>query len=148
MKKIFYTKQGRRYVPVSEYNSELTDSLPKGSHLIISVPGGVSRYFNIDPNYAALIAAGRVAEDAIRDAIITAQECRPIKHPITERQQKLWRELADSFKEQEYPIMRPSAVDAARAAVDAMVIEAEKLMKHPDVKKAYEQFLLVAELCK
>jgi hypothetical protein len=69
MKKIFYEKQGRRYVPEAEYDNELLDSFPKGNHLVMCYPGGSSRRFNIDPNYAAMIAAGRVAEDAVCDAM-------------------------------------------------------------------------------
>lgn len=54
MKKIYYEKQGRRYVPVYEYDSEFLDSFPKGNHLVMVYPGGSSRRYNIDPNYAAL----------------------------------------------------------------------------------------------
>ena len=62
MKKIYYEKVGRRYVPVSEYDNDFLDSFTKGNHLVMSYPGGTSRRYNVDPNYAAMIAAGRVAE--------------------------------------------------------------------------------------
>jgi hypothetical protein len=55
MKKIYYEKRGRRYVPVAEYDNDLLDSFPKGNHLVMSYPGGTSRRFNIDPAYAAMI---------------------------------------------------------------------------------------------
>lgn len=148
MKKIFYEKKGRRYVPVSEYDNELLDGFPKGSHLVMCFPGGSSRRYNINPDYAAMIAAGRVAEEAVIDAIRKSQECRPSKQPITERQQKLWRELASSFNQDDFPVIRPAARDAAEAAVDALTKEAEKLLTNPEVKRAYEHFLLVAELSK
>ena len=63
MKKIYYEKVGRKYVPVAEYDSDYLDAFPKGSTLVICHPGGQSRRYNIDPDYAALIAAARVAED-------------------------------------------------------------------------------------
>ena len=148
MKKIYYEKVGRRYKPVSEYDSDFLDSFTKGTHLVMSYPGGKSIRYNIDPNYAAMIAAGRVAEDAVSDAIRKALDLRPQKQPITEHQQKLWRELAESFKQDDYPIIRPAARDAAEAAVKAMTQEAEKLMANPAVKKAFDHFLLVAELTK
>ena len=148
MKKIYYEKVGRRYKPVSEYDSDFLDSFTKGTHLVMSYPGGKSIRYNIDPNYAAMIAAGRVAEDAVSDAIRKALDLRPQKQPITEHQQKLWRELAESFKQDDYPIIRPATRDAAEAAVKAMAQEAEKLMTNPSVKKAYEHFLLVCELTK
>lgn len=148
MKKIYYEKVGRRYKPVSEYDSDFLDSFTKGTHLVMSYPGGKSIRYNIDPNYAAMIAAGRVAEDAVSDAIRKALDLRPQKQPITEHQQKLWRELAESFKQDDYPIIRPATRDAAEAAVKAMTQEAEKLMANPAVKKAFDHFLLVAELTK
>jgi hypothetical protein len=89
VKKIYYEKVGRKYVPVSEYDSDLTDSFGKGSHLVICYPGGQSRRYNIDPDYAALIAAGRVAEDAMIQAMSKASELRPATTPITPAQQRL-----------------------------------------------------------
>ncbi len=148
MKKIFYEKVGRRYVPVSEYDNELLDAFPKGTHIVMCYPGGQSRRFNIDPNYAAMIAAGRVAEDAISTALQKALELRPQRQPITKHQQKLWKELAESFNADDYPLVRPAIRDAAEAGVKAMQDEAEKLLSNPTVRKAFEKFLLVAELTK
>lgn len=148
MKKVYYEKIGRRYVPVSEYNSDFLDSLPKGSHLIQVYPGGKSTRYNVDPNYAAMIAAGRVAEDAVCKAIVEAQELRPKTQPITEYQRDLWRKLAKSFKQQDYPLIRPAARDAAEAAVRALQEEADQLLTNPSVRKAYERFLLVCALTK
>ena len=88
MKKIYYEKIGRKYVPVSEYDNDLLDSFTKGTHLVMCYPGGSSRRYNIDPNYAAMIAAGRVAEDAICKAISKASELRPQRTPLTEGQLK------------------------------------------------------------
>jgi hypothetical protein len=145
-KKTYYEKVGRRYVPVAEYDSEYMDSFPKGSHLVMSYPGGTSRRFNIDPNYAAMIAAGRVAEDVISKAVVKASEMRPHQKPITEEQQQAWRNLAEAFGNDRYYIEIPSAREVAEAGVRAMEEEAEKLMLHPAVKKAYENFQIVAKL--
>ena len=145
-KKTYYEKVGRRYVPVSEYDSEYMDSFPKGSHLVMSYPGGTSRRFNVDPNYAAMIAAGRVAEDVISRAVVKASEMRPHQKPITEEQQQAWRNLAEAFGNDRYYIEIPSAREVAEAGVRAMEEEAEKLMLHPAVKKAYENFQIVAKL--
>jgi hypothetical protein len=147
-KKIYYEKHGRRYVPVAEYDSDLLDSFPKGDHLVSVYPGGQSRRFNIDPNYAALIAAGRVAEEAVCDALHKAQELKPQRQPITERQRDLWKELARSFNRDDYPLIRPASRDAAEAAVKALMEEADKLMTNPAVRKAYEHFMLMCELTK
>lgn len=147
-KKIYYEKRGRRYVPVSEYDSEYLDSFSKGTHIVMCYPGGQSRRYNIDPNYAAMIAAGRVAEDAICDAMRTASEMRPQRTPITEGQRRAWKKLAKEFGDELCPLTYGSARDHAEAAVQAMQAEAQQLLTNPAVKLAYEQFLLVCELTK
>lgn len=148
MKKVFYEKKGKRYVPVSEYDNELLDSFPKGAHLVMCYPGGSSRRYNINPAYAPMIAAGRIAEEAICDALRKASDLRPSRAPITEGQRKAWEKLAKEFGEETHMLTWPSARDAADNAVKAMMEEAEKLMEHPSVRRAYEQFLLVCELTK
>ena len=147
-KKIYYEKLGRRYVPVAEYDNDLLDSFTKGTHLVMSYPGGQSRCFNIDPNYAAMIAAGRVAEDAICRAISKASEMKPQRTPITPGQKKAWEKLAKEFGDELCPLTYGSYRDHAEAGVKAMQEEAHKLMKHDSVRKAYEHFILMCELTK
>ena len=148
MKKIFYEKKGRRYVPIMEYDNELLDAFPKGTHIVMSYPGGQSRRFNIDPNYASMIAAGRVAEDEICRAMNKASELRPARMPLTERQQRAWKELAESFGEELCTLHGTSTRDIAEAGINAMQIEADKLMKNEGVRKAYEHFQLMCNLSK
>jgi hypothetical protein len=148
MKEIFYKKVGRKYVPVSEYDSNLLDAMPKGTHIIMSYPGGQSTRYNIDPNYAAMIAAGRVAEDAISSAVVKASEMRPHNKPITPEQRNAWDNLVKAFDNDRYYVEMPSAREIAEAGINAMITEAEKLMNNPSVKKAYEHFMLVCELTK
>ena len=129
MKKIYYEKVGRRYKPVSEYDSELMDAFTKGTHLVQVYPGGSSRRYNINPNYAAMIAAGRVCEDAISSAIVRASEMRPHKKPITDKQRRAWDNLAKEFGDDRYYVEIPSAREIAEAGVKAMSFEAEKLLE-------------------
>ena len=146
MKKVYYEKRGRRYHPVAEYDNDLLDSFPKGSHLVCVYPGGSSRRFNVEPDYAAMIAAGRVAEDAMSKAINQASELRPKQTPITEGQRRAWKKLAKEFGDELATLHINSARDIADAGVKAMQAEADKLMKHESVRAAYEQFLLVCRL--
>ena len=148
MKKIYYEKVGRKYVPVAEYDNDFLDSFPKGNHLVMSYPGGTSRRFNIDPNYAAMIAAGRVAEDAICKAISKASELRPKQTPITPGQKRAWEKLAKEFGDELCTLHGLSVHDCAEAGVKAMMVEADKLLANPTVRNAYEKFLFVAELTK
>ncbi len=148
MKKIYYEKVGRRYVPVAEYDNDLLDSFPKGYHLVSVYPGGSSRRFCIDPAYAPMIAAARVAEDAISTAVMKATELRPRRKAMTQEEIDAWNNLIKVWGEESRSLISPSARDVAEAGVKAMMEEADKLMKHSSVRKAYEQFLLVCELTK
>jgi hypothetical protein len=146
MKKIFYEKVGRKYVPVMEYDEYLMDGLPYGNHLIMVYPGGLSRRYNIDPAQAPMIAAGRVAEDAVCKALNKASEMSPAKTPITPAQQRAWKKLAKEFGDELCTLRGPSIRDIAEAGVQAMQQEADKLMTNPAVRQAYEQFQLVCKL--
>lgn len=149
MKKIYYEKVGRRYKPVAEYDSDFLDSFPKGNHLVMVYPGGKSSRFNIDPDYAPLIAATRVAEDAISRAIADASKLRTPQHasqPLTERQIKAWKNLQKEMGVDNYPLEWPSYREIAEAGAHAMHEEAIKLMEHTSVRQAYEHFQLVCKL--
>jgi hypothetical protein len=148
VKKIFYEKVGRRYVPVQEYDDYLIDAFPKGAHLVMSYPGGTSRRYNVDPNYAAMIAAGRVAEDTMSRAIYQASEAQPKERPITERQRAAWEEMKAALGDEFFSLTLPAARDIAEAGVVAMQEEALKLMQNEGVRRAFEQFQLVCELTK
>ena len=149
-KTIFYKKVGRRYVPVYEYDSKIMDAFPKGNHLVMCYPGGQSARYNIDPAYAPMIAAGRVAEDAMSNVIRKATDLRPANKEtkLTEEQLRCWKALNEAFGEESHALQWPSAREACEEAVKAMQIEADKLLSVPVVKKAYEHFLFVAELTK
>lgn len=148
MKTTFYKKVGRKYVPVSEYDDELMMSFPKGTHIVMCYPGGQSTRYNIDPNYAAMIAAGRLAEDAVCEAIHKESEAKPKERPITERQRKAWEEMKAAFGDEFFSLTFSSTRDLALAGVNAMQKEADKMLKNPAVRKAYDRFLIVAELAK
>ena len=148
MKKIYYEKRGRRYVPVAEYDNDLLDSFHKGNHLVMVYPGGISRRFNIDPAYAPMIAAGRVAEDAICTAISKASELKPQRTPLTEGQKKAWEHLAKELGDELATLNGLCIRDCAEAGLKAMQVEADKLLKHESVRAAYDQFLLICELTK
>lgn len=150
MKKIFYEKVGRRYQPVYEYDSVLMDSFPKGTHIVMCYPGGNSRRYSIDPNYAAMIAAGRVAEDAISKVIMEKSALRvpESRKPLTQEQRDAWEKLSATFGEERFALEWCSYREAAEAGVKAMQEEADKLLKHESVRKAYDHFMLMCELVK
>jgi hypothetical protein len=148
VKKVYYEKIGRRYVPVAEYDSDLLDSFHKGSHLVCVYPGGQSRRSNVEPNYAALIAASRVAKEAMTKAMLMASELRPQRTPITPGQHKAWKKLAKEFGTELCTLHGSSAHDIAEAGINALFSEADVLYSNPAVRDAYEKFLLVCALTK
>lgn len=150
MKKVFYEKQGRKYVPVAEYDNEFLDSFPKGNHLVMCYPGGSSRRFNIDPAYAPMIAAGRYAEDAISKHIMEVSALRTPERnkPITQEQKDAWEALAKAMGQERYALEWCSYREAAEAGVKAMQDEADKMLTNPAVKKAWDYFMMVWALAK
>jgi hypothetical protein len=146
MKKIYYVKEGRKYVPVAEYDNDLMDSFHKGNHLVMVYPGGTSRRFNIEPALAPMIAAGRVAEDAMCTAMMKASELKPQQTPLTEGQRKAWRKLAKEFGNELCTLQGSSTRDIVEAGVKAMQTEADRLLQHESVKQAYDHFMFVAKL--
>jgi hypothetical protein len=149
-KKIFYEKVGRRYKPVYEYDQTLLDSFSKGTHMVNVYPGGSSTRYNVDPAYAPMIAAGRVAEDAISRHIMETSKMRmPSRStPLTEEQRAAWHALSKAMGKESYALEFCSYREAAEEGVKAMAQEAEKLLQNDSVRQAYEHFLLLCELTK
>ena len=154
---VFYKREvspkGRvKYVPVSEYDGNLIDSFKEGTHLVISYPGGGSRRYDIDPAHAPMIAAGRVAEDAISRAVMQASELRRCyklrQNPLTPEQKAAWEHLVEVFGDEAKALEWPSAREVAEEGVKAMIVEAEKLMTNEGVRQAYEHFMLLCKLTK
>jgi len=148
MRNTFYIKKGRRYVPVSDYDSDLCDSYSYGAHLLLVKPGMKSRKSIVDPAFAPMIAAGMFARDEMTKAVREASECQPGTKPITEEQRRAWEQLKKAFGDDRYHLWWPSAAEVVDAGVKSMQQEAAKMLENPAVKKAYERFLMVAELAK
>lgn len=149
MNTIFYKKVGRRYQPVSEYDSELCDAFPQGAHLVMTKPGSRSIQYKIDPALAPMIAAGRYAQDAMADSIRQATELRPANQQLNEEDQTKWKEfiraMPDEFR---FMMTHGSAYDAVYAGIMAMQAEADKMLTNPAVRKAYDNFMLIYKLAK
>jgi hypothetical protein len=152
MKKIFYEKVGRRYNPVYEYDQTLMDAFPKGTHIVMCYPGGQSTRYNVNPNYAAMIAAGRLAEDEISKKMMEASEIRLQRKDrdkqLTPSQRAAWDNLVQEFGDGAKQLEWASVREISEAGVAAMQEEAIKLMQNDGVRKAYEHFQLMCELAK
>jgi hypothetical protein len=149
----YYVKRGRRYVPISYYDSNLADAVPAGSHLITVRPGSKSTRCHIEPDLAPLIAASLYAEDALISAILEASKIRLPEgvrksQPLTLEQQLAWDRLVRSFGAEARQLQWPSAFEIAQAGTSALIAEAEKLLNCPAVKAAHDDFLLLCKLTK
>lgn len=148
-KTVFYKKVGRRYIPVSEYDSDLSYALPKGTHMISVYPGGASTRYNIDPALGPLIAAGRFAEDAITNVIYKASEMRPAVSEITAEQRSAFDAFLNTMprhSSDRYLVTYGSCREAAEAGVKAMQTEADKLLTNPAVQASWEHFMTLCKL--
>jgi hypothetical protein len=73
---------------------------------------------------------------------------RPARTPITLGQKKAWEKLAKEFGDELATLNGLCVHDCAEAGIKAMQEEADKLMQHESVRKAYEHFILMCELTK
>ena len=139
-------------MPVYEYDQTLMDAFPKGTHIVMCYPGGQSTRYNVNPNYASMIAAGRLAEDAISKKLMEASEIRMQRkdrdRELTDEQRAAWNNLIAVFGDSAKQLEWASVREIAEAGVDAMQAEADKLMQNESVRKAYEHFQLICELSK
>jgi hypothetical protein len=145
-KTTFYKKEGRKYVPVYEYDQELVDSFPKGNHLVMCYPNGQSRRFNIDPALAPMIAAGRYAEDKMLEAINQASKGHLSERVLTKEEKEAWENLGKVFGDRLLTITYPSHYSIVQAGLQALQEEAEKLLQNHSVREQYEKFLMVCKL--
>lgn len=149
IKKVFYTKEGDDFVPVAEYDSFLMKSFSAGAHLVICEPGFTIYKYNVDPNQAALIAAGMVAKNKMINAMLEKSSIQvrtgSINDPAVDAAHQ---QLISALGDKAYSLRWESADNIAQAGIDALQEEANKLMDNPAVRNAFEQFLTVCKLSK
>jgi len=144
---VFYKKVGRRYVEVSESTDAPFDAFPIGATLVIKQKNVTMRRYNVEPALAPMVAAATLAREAISNALYEASKLRPTTTPITEAQRSAWKKLARAFGNELATLSAGSAVDCAEAGCRALMDEADKILSHPVVRAAYDDFLVVAKLC-
>ena len=115
-----YQKHGRRYKQVGQYLE--FDCFSNGAHLLVVNKGCTSYLRNIEPDKAGVLAAMKIAKDAMVQAFMEASDLRPVNQPVTltEEQRRLLDELkATGFCTEMW--IRESAqgiVDAAFSALE------------------------------
>lgn len=76
MQEIYYKKVGRRYIPVSIYDSDISSAFPQGSHLVI-VDGSWTVYRrDVTPEHASVLAVVHEVREEMLKAVQEASEMR------------------------------------------------------------------------
>ena len=149
MKKTYYVKQGRKYVPVEEYDSDLMDAMPYGTHLVQVREGGMSRRYNIDPDTAPYTAAALALEEKLTQIVSEAMDARPSKRPpLTDEQMNAWVQFRDAMGDQMGMLEYPSLREVAERFLKTLQETAVEQMNNPTVRNAYEKYLMLATLAK
>lgn len=141
-----YKKVGRRYVPAG--HSFESSIFTEGSHVVVCKPGVKHYIYNVDPYLAPLIAASMYAREKIGSAIYAARtyELDIDKKIMTDEQIQTWNRLVELLEDRRATLTVKSADDAATEGLQVLAEEADKLLKVPAVKKAFEQFMTLCQL--
>ena len=148
MKKTYYVKEGRKYVPVAEYDSDFCDSYPYGSHLVVNKKGSGMRKFNIEPDFPALLAAATILEDELSTMIYKAGEARPYKAPLTKEQLAAWNKMKKVMGDEMFMLQYNSARDIAEQLLKAIQTHAEGASANPLVEDARNAYITAVLLTK
>ena len=89
-----YQKHGRRYVEIGKYVD--LDCYEHGAHLLVVNKGSTSYLRNVEPDKAGVLAAMKIAKDAMVQAFMEASDLRPANQPVTITQEQ--RDLLDKLK--------------------------------------------------
>ena len=149
MRKTYYVKEGDNYVAVDEYDPDVMDAMPYGTHLVYVREGGKSRRYDVDPALAPMAAAALLLEDSLTQIVSEAMDARPSKRPpLTPEQMKAWEQFRDAMGDQMGMLEYPSLREVAERFLKTLQETAVEQMNNPAVRKAYEQYLMLAALTK
>ena len=86
---ILYEKVGRRYKPVMtddwRHQSRLCDMVSPGAMLVVTNDHCISYFRQVNPDYAAVLAALKIAREACVEAMHKAAEFKPRTTPLSKR---------------------------------------------------------------
>ena len=148
MKKVYYEKQGRKYVEVGEYDSDFLDSFPMGTSLVIKEKGSTMRRYGVDPAFIELLAAATILSDELSGLIYEASKARPERSPITEEQRDAWQHFSKVMGEEMHMLKYGSCRDIADKFLDIIRERAEGVSANPLVEDAREAYLTAVALTK
>jgi hypothetical protein len=147
----YYIKRGRKYIPISEYDDDLHDSIRHGTHVVINHLGTRMFVYDIEPDNAAMVAATKIFKEYLVKCLHHASEARPKTGngvAFTESQQKAYDNLKRELGEHTYYFEFSSLHDIAEKAINDFVEHyGKKYEEYPFVKKAYDDLLMKCKMC-
>ena len=147
MRKTYYVKEGDKYVAVDEYDPDVMDAMPYGTHLVQVREGGMSRRYDVDPALAPFAAAALLLEDSLTQIVSEAMDARPSKRPpLTPEQMNAWVQFRDAMGDQMGMLEYPSLREVAERFLKTIRAAAEENLNNEGVRKAYDNFLLLSKL--
>jgi len=147
MRKTYYVKEGDKYVAVDEYDPDVMDAMPYGTHLMYVREGGMSRRYDVDPALAPFAAAALLLEDSLTQIVSEAMDARPSKRPpLTPEQMNAWTQFRDAMGDQMGMLEYPSLREVAERFLKTIRAAAEENLNNEGVRKAYDNFLLLSKL--
>ena len=144
----FYKKVGRKYVAVSKWERDLTDSLPFGHHLISVGNGMKSTRININPDKARLLAARIMTERELPSVLREASKYTA--SVMSETSRHAWNEFVKTLPENQlYSVTSPSAHDVVSKMLDYMLSKTERdlIDNNAVVQEAWDNFRAVCIMC-
>jgi hypothetical protein len=143
---VFYKKEGRKYVPVSYYDSNALNGVPQGATLIVKQGHLTMRKYDVDIESAPLVAAVMSMQDRVSSAIHKETEARPHTRQLTEQERDDWQKLIDKhgelFRYMEYASCR----EIAENLLTELQKDVEKAHTNPSVKEAFEHYKFLLAL--
>ena len=143
---IYYVKEGKKYVPVSYYDSDMMSALPAGATLIVKEDGCTMYRRKVDINSASFLAAAVSLEHDIGMALVRASEARPHRKELTQEQHDDWdafmKKHGESFRWIEYP----SGQEVAAHMLSTLQKRLEAAHENPAVKEAWDHYRMMVGL--
>lgn len=146
--KVFYRKEGRKYIPVASYDTDLYKALEPGDHLVHIEKSLSWTQKNVTPSYAPLIAAAKNASKKLTKTLVEAASLHSGLDDFTPEQQIAWNEFKYTLGDKGQLLKWQSANQTVAVMIDAMIKEVDEMLKIPAVKLAFDHFITVSELTK
>lgn len=143
---VFYKKEGRKFVPVSYYDSAVRDSFEEGATLIVKQKNLTMRRHVVDIDYAPMLAAAMATKESISTVLCKASEARHRGQALTAEQLADWQSLMDKHGDDFRYIEYPSAYESVEAAVAFLADQVVDAHKNESVLEAWNHYKLLVAL--